>query len=791
MSSSDISRVYQFLAKQGDWVSAADKNGDGAVIKTEFRNFMEENFEWDGETTTAGKNDLINSFWNTIDTSQSGKISGTNLKDKNALNSKEIEAMQNRIEMYEILNNFTSSITAPGVVSDATGWKKSVSEGIEAIAEQYINSGGNAENLEAYLLEKSKVVEQKATADYCANDYLKDVVGDFVSEYNYSYADDSTLQSIIDTYIQNIPADETFEDIKENVMSIIDAYLSTAGINESEDPELLAQYGYTYNQNSALNDLQKSIIKKNIENALQEIKNNDNYEANSALYDSAINDFITNILTGAKFSDFNELKEIGMSEFEYSENYKNIEKTIEVQNIFGSEEFITEITNKIGETFAEKLAYIMPGEITAYDNIINEALTKTQNGDFNSSTGELDKNKLIDWITNEIKENLAEFYPNGFGDMSVEELNTTFDTLVESAREQKDAAKIKKAALNYCSALCDKSTSLAAAVEEVFGSNYTTTINKLLSGEIIEKMNILKEMALENGDISTFSISSWNGLPNEVSLGTNSSKNYQLNTTVVNGNDTISADRISYSTKVKSGTGTATIDGNTLTITGSSGGYTTVEVSTLVDGIEIGTQLIKVHVVDTKFDWGNIDKKYNGYISDGSSNTPNSVKTIGELYNNNGVINLLPCEGMYGGSDWKGCVAMGKANIANFVNGTLVEAIKATGNYETAALSKAAAKVISLYNTAFDHSLSNWADKKSDRDNLVTFDGENYGYQVAKWYSDNTAQNTSYSAGCSASNNQLGLRISEGYDHNRFQITVNAKCVMDLFNKFYEQALTA
>lgn len=50
--STDISRVYAFLAKQGDWVNEADKNGDGAVIKSEFRDFMEENFEWNGEEST-------------------------------------------------------------------------------------------------------------------------------------------------------------------------------------------------------------------------------------------------------------------------------------------------------------------------------------------------------------------------------------------------------------------------------------------------------------------------------------------------------------------------------------------------------------------------------------------------------------------------------------------------------------------------------------------------------------------------------------------------------------------
>ena len=99
--STDVSRVYQFLAKQGDWVSAADQNGDGAIVKAEFRDFMENSYEWDGETTEEGKNDLINTFWKSIDTKQAGNISGTKLKNKNALDSNEIAAMDKRIAIYE------------------------------------------------------------------------------------------------------------------------------------------------------------------------------------------------------------------------------------------------------------------------------------------------------------------------------------------------------------------------------------------------------------------------------------------------------------------------------------------------------------------------------------------------------------------------------------------------------------------------------------------------------------------------------------------------------------------
>ena len=44
MSNDVSSKVYLFLAKQGDWATAADKNGDGTVIKSEFRQYMENNY---------------------------------------------------------------------------------------------------------------------------------------------------------------------------------------------------------------------------------------------------------------------------------------------------------------------------------------------------------------------------------------------------------------------------------------------------------------------------------------------------------------------------------------------------------------------------------------------------------------------------------------------------------------------------------------------------------------------------------------------------------------------------
>lgn len=51
----DITKLYQFLGTLGDWKSKMDKNNDGTIIKSEFRNFMNDDFEWDGTPSDSEK----------------------------------------------------------------------------------------------------------------------------------------------------------------------------------------------------------------------------------------------------------------------------------------------------------------------------------------------------------------------------------------------------------------------------------------------------------------------------------------------------------------------------------------------------------------------------------------------------------------------------------------------------------------------------------------------------------------------------------------------------------------
>lgn len=130
--------------------------------------------------------------------------------------------MEDRIEMYEILNEFTSQLTAPSVVGDGANWKKSVSEGLGALIEPYIKNGGTPEDLPAYLAEQAPLIEAKATADYCANEYLAEIMGDVNKEYGYTYGSDQTLQGMINSYIQSMTEGGDAETIQQTVQGIID-----------------------------------------------------------------------------------------------------------------------------------------------------------------------------------------------------------------------------------------------------------------------------------------------------------------------------------------------------------------------------------------------------------------------------------------------------------------------------------------------------------------------------------------------------------------------------------------
>lgn len=792
MTDVNTRKFYQFLAgfqQEGkNWVNVADSNygnGDGTVIKSEFRKFM--NAEWNGEENGELTNDLINSFWKKIDTNTSAsKISGTKLKNLNALDKTEVANLDKQLEVYVAFDEFiANNVKIPNVLnSTGSQWKADVTEKLSVLLEQYI-SGRASGDLNTILDEAYPQIANTCTAQYCAVEYQTSLLSSVLKDYpDYKVADDSTLQVLIATYISSIDADTDSVAIKEEIMSIMDAYLATAGLGEDSGYDL-SSLGFNKN---TINGLQKEVIIQTIKNAL--IEDSKNYEGYEDEFKTAVQQFIESKL--AQGGTFEELK-VCANEFATSEYKKNLDNVITIdktyKNVDEKGNFYKALVIKFGESIA-KLISQNSRYIDVYKEILNDVKTKVQNGS-------LTMDNVSDYIIEQISNRLAEFFPSGYGDMSLSELATLYDKMAKAADVQTDDEKSltqhREAAINYCDSVAGKSASLKTAVIDIFGTNWSSVINSLYPSEIKSKMAELKAKVSELGDVNDFEVSSWNDLPKDVTTSLGKSKNYKLNATINNGTNTIDSNRITYSAVVKSGSGTATVNNlNTLVITGSKeNGYTRVEVTVLVDGVKVGTQTINVKTVSDSFDWSSMTQKYNGYIADGSNDTPLATQSLGELYNGNGVINLLPYSDMNGNQNWKDSVATGKATLENFVSGTLVQAVKATGNYDETALNTAANKVIALYNVAFDQSIdgSHWAGKKSTKTNEVSYDGETYSYQVSKYYKSSTAHNTSYSSECSASNNQLGLRINESYRDNMFQITVNIKCVMDLFNKFYQQAL--
>ena len=779
MSNDVSSKVYLFLAKQGDWVTAADKDSDGTVIKSEFRQYMENNYEWNGEDASA-KSDLINQFWKEIDTKQSGKLN-KKLNNKGALDKNEINTMNNKIQMYETLNQYTSTIEVPSVVQDRTNWKKSVAESLANKVDAYISSNKSADDLEAYLQEISPEIERKATADYCANQYLNTEMKDIVKEYGYSYADDSTLQGMIDNYISQLSANSgeipSDEEINETVINIINEYLSTAGLKDSDGFDL-SQYGYTANENSPLNDLQKSIIKSNLQKNLQDITNESDYETYKSLYDDAVNQFIESKLADGKFADFATLQNYGIAEFENSDNYKSVKKAVSVKAYIDSADFKSAISSAVSSAFADRISNVMTGEVPAYDTLISDIMTKAQNGEFDNADGSLNTEKMQKYIIEQVKSNIAEFYPNGLGDMSLDDLSTMYDALVEAAREKNDAAKVKEAAISYCQAVSKKSTTLAQAVKDVFGAGYAATINQMLSGEIDSKMTELKAKVNEIGDASSCTLAGWTtSVGDSINILPGATVTYGLAANILNNNGMVSSDRITYATNNSN----ATIKDGVLTITAPSGSSEyTIEVYAMVDGEKIGDAK-KIKVSCQQKDAKNMSTEHNvlvngEYLDDLISNHNKTLKISGFHRN--------------GGNSLNDSKSAAKESIKNVIT-QLVTDLTAAG-YNTAKLQLAATSTINFYNAAIDAITDQeYGDKDqgSHNMNFSYVDGSGQSHAETSSYYQHTRKkekNADWDKPCqSMGNNTTGIQMNESYNKtNTYNFYINTGVLLNRFMNF-------
>ena len=294
----------------------------------------------------------------------------------------------------------------------------------------------------------------------------------------------------------------------------------------------------------------------------------------------------------------------------------------------------------------------------------------------------------------------------------------------------------------------------AEIVKSAFGDSYASEIGKLYPSDIQAKIEELKAEVLELGDANelVLSDSTWSNISNGnviVSPGTNKSFIITPSFTDKNGvSKTITTDRIQYKS---SNTSLINIDSSgNATVTGTANGTFSAKITVIVDGVEVGEKTINIKVVTSAVDWASMgNDNVNGFISmDGSDTTPNTVKSLAELYNGNGVMNLLAHNDMRRGLDWLGAVAEAKTAIGTFVD-TIASACASSGiQYDQTALNTAKEKVVALYTAAFDHSIDNWAGKKETKNNTFQYDGQTYSYQVCKYYKNSTTMDTAYAQGC-------------------------------------------
>ena len=239
--SNEITKFYQFLSQYGqNWSETVDSeygNDDGSVIKAEFREFL--NSEWDGEQMGLTlDNDLINKFWKSIDTNQSTNvIKGTqNIRNYNGLDDKELEKMNQRIEAYEKFNEYTSSaIVSTGVLNSYDAeWRRDVINELAPYVDKWVDEEGCQGDLVSYLEQFRPAIENKYTAQYCALEYQNELISTVLADYaDYKIADDATLQGILTKYLDNISTSSSQVEpaqIKDEIRNIIDAYFATAGL---------------------------------------------------------------------------------------------------------------------------------------------------------------------------------------------------------------------------------------------------------------------------------------------------------------------------------------------------------------------------------------------------------------------------------------------------------------------------------------------------------------------------------------------------------------------------------
>ncbi len=318
----EISKVYQFISNFGsveNWKKEIDEkygNNDGVVIKTEFRNFMLNEFCFESD---GNKQDIINKFWASIDSKTSGKVGSTGINNKNALDCDELKLAEEIIKATDKINAYVASQQVPAGIKNVDNWRNSVKESLLNKALDYLKQNKDAKAECWRVCDAFKETNRQTTADYVAKETIQEKFGDIDG---YDADKDKALQRVVDTYVQSLSGCSADSDgstdidtIAQRARELVSAYADTADTNSDASIELL---GSSYNANGGLNDLQKAVlvrdVKAEIISKLQDQKS-ELYSKHAETIDAMITEFVKKGITNKKAKEFTSLKSSLVDDF--------------------------------------------------------------------------------------------------------------------------------------------------------------------------------------------------------------------------------------------------------------------------------------------------------------------------------------------------------------------------------------------------------------------------------------------------------------------------------------------
>ena len=394
-----IARVYQFLnTYNGDWKTDADTNGNGRIIKTEFRTFLlGANFKWvNGEN----KEDIIDAFWKSIDTKTTGKITGSRTSNKNALDADEIENVERSIQATQKVEDFMKDKSAPNELDSQykTAWKNSVKQGLIYKATELMKKGSVEDITEEWLENAYKLSSAKATADYTATGVINKELGNVK---DYAVGDDKTLKGIVDDYVsklENNPKDDAT--IISEIKELVKAYVDTAKTNSSNSVALLSEYGY--DPDYYLNDLQVSVLTNEItEKILNYLKTNrtdiytDEYKQQ---IEQIVKQYVEKYLSDKSANEFNSLKNFDALEFTSSSEYLDL-----ISEINAKQEALRTARANINTIVAQ----IIAEKDTDKNKILQEVLGSTNATDIMNKLLSIKTTAELESLYNKLQDKLS------------------------------------------------------------------------------------------------------------------------------------------------------------------------------------------------------------------------------------------------------------------------------------------------------------------------------------------------------------------------------------------------